>query len=227
MSKPDKNIARPAPTIPLNVFGRASRLLWEELFLLGVASYIWMMLGLTIVLLPPLTVGLVFMANEIARGNVVRFTTMFSGGWRFLSRSYLWGLINAFAIALVLSDLTYYQQVQGDLGTVAVTLAILLALAWGVVQLLTLPLLVELGPKKLMAAFRQALVLTVSQPGFVIGLVIATALLALACWFFPIMIGFSFAYLALVVNIAIVKLRNPELDRQMAQRPPRTPRKRS
>ena len=45
MSKLDKHSARQTPTIPLNVFRRASRLLWEELFLLGVASYIWMLLG--------------------------------------------------------------------------------------------------------------------------------------------------------------------------------------
>ena len=221
MNKSIKNSARRTPTIPLNVFGRASRLLWEELFLLGVASYIWMMLGLTIVLLPPLTVGLIYMANQIARGNAISFSMLFSGGRRYLSRSYIWGAINALAIVLLLADLSYYQQLEGDLGIMAVTLAILLALAWGIVQLLTLPLLIELGPKSLKAAFRQALVLTISQPGFVVGLVIATALLALLCWFFPIMIGFAFAYLALVVNIAIVKLRDPELDRQMAQKRPR------
>jgi uncharacterized membrane protein YesL len=222
VGKLDKRGARQTPTIPLSVFGRASRLLWEELFLLGVASYIWMMLGLTIVLLPPLTVGLMVMANQVARGNAIGFGMLFSGGRRFLSRSYIWGAINAFAIVLVLADLSYYQQIQGDLGIAAVTLAILLALAWGVVQLLTLPLLIELGPKSLKAAFRQALMLTISQPAFVVGLVIAAALLALLCWFFPIMIGFAFAYLALVVNIAIVKLRDPELDRQLAQKQPRT-----
>lgn len=221
MSKLDKPAARQTPTIPLNVFGRASRLLWEELFLLGVASYIWMLLGVFIVLLPPLTVGLMYMANQVARGNAISFTLLFSGARRFLSRSYIWGAINAFAIVLVLADLSYYQQVQGDLGIAAVTLAILLALAWSLVQLLTLPLLIELGPKSLRAAFRQALMLTISQPAFVIGLVVAMALLALLCWFFPIMIGFAFAYLALVVNIAIVKLRDPELDREMSQKRPR------
>jgi hypothetical protein len=222
VSKLDKHGARQTPTIPLNVFRRASRLLWEELFLLGVASYIWMLLSFFIVLFPPLTVGLMYMANQVARGNAIGFGMLFSGGRRYLSRSYIWGAINAIAIMLVLADLSYYQQLQGDLGAVAVTLAILLALAWGVVQLLTLPLLIELGPKSLKAAFRQALMLTISQPAFVVGLVIAAALLALLCWFFPIMIGFAFAYLALVVNIAIVKLRDPELDRQMAQKRPRT-----
>ena len=133
MSKLDKHSARQTPTIPLNVFRRASRLLWEELFLLGVASYIWMLLGFFIVLLPPLTVGLMYMANQVARGNAIGFTMLFSGARRFLGRSYIWGAINAFAIVLVLADLSYYQQLQGDLGIVAVTLAILLALAWGVV----------------------------------------------------------------------------------------------
>jgi uncharacterized membrane protein YesL len=222
VSKLDKPGARQTPTIPLNVFRRASRLLWEELFLLGVASYIWLLLGFFIVLLPPLTVGLMYMANQVARGNAIRFTMLFSGGWNYLSRSYIWGAINAFVILLFLADLMYYQQLQGDLGVAAVTLAILLALAWGIVQLLTLPLLIELGPKSLKAAFRQALLLTISQPAFVVGLVVATALLALLCWFLPIMIGFAFAYLALVVNIAIIKLRDPELDRQLAQKQPRS-----
>ncbi len=221
MSRPTKNSAHQTPTIPLNVFGRASRLLWEELFLLLVIGYTWMLLGVLIVLLPPLTVGLVYVTNQVARGNAIRYTMLFSGARRFLSRSYIWGMINALAVMLVLADLSYYQQVQGDLGIAAVTLAILLGLGWGVVQLVTLPLLIELGPKSLRAAFRQALMLTISQPAFVIGLVIATVLLALLCWFFPIMIGFAFAYLALVVNIAIVKLRDPELDRQMSQKRPR------
>jgi len=218
VSKPDMNSERSSTTIPLNVFRRASRLLWEDLFLLGVASYIWMLLGFFLVLLPPLTVGLIYMANQAARGNAIGFAMLFSGARRFLSRSYIWGAINALAIILVLADLSYYQQIRSDLGIAAVTLAILLALAWSVVQLLTLPLLIELGPQSLKAAFRQALVLTISQPAFVFGLVIATALLALLCWFFPIMIGLAFAYLALVVNIAIVKLRDPELDRQMSQK---------
>jgi uncharacterized membrane protein YesL len=222
VSKLDKRSAHPTPAIPLNVFQRASRLLWEELFLLGVASYLWMLLSFFIVLLPPLTVGLMVMANQVARGNAIGFTMLFSGARRYLSRSYIWGAINALAIALLLADLSYYQQLQGDLGIAAVTLAVLLALAWGVVQLLTLPLLIELGPRRLRSAFRQAVVLAISQPAFVVGLVIATALLALLCWFLPIMIGFAFAYLALVVNIAIVKLRDPELDRQMSHKQPRS-----
>ena len=154
MSKLDKHSARQTPMIPLNIFRRASRLLWEELFLLGVASYLWMLLSVFIVLLPPLTVGLMYMANQVARGNAISLTMLFSGARRFLSRSYIWGVINAFAIAFVLADLTYYQRIQGDAGIAAVTLAILLALAWSVVQLLTLPLLIELGPKSLRAAFR-------------------------------------------------------------------------
>jgi uncharacterized membrane protein YesL len=224
VSRPDKHIERSSTTIPFSVFGHASRLLWEELFLLGATSFTWLLFGLSVLALPPLTVGLVYVTNQVARGNAISYTMLFSGAWRFLGRSYIWGAINAFVILLFLADLTYYQQMPGDTGTVAVTLAILLVLAWSVVQLLTLPLLIELGPKSLKAAFRQALVLTISQPGFVIGLVIATALLALFCWFMPILIGLAFSYLALVVNVAVVKLKEPELDRQLSQKRPRASR---
>lgn len=225
MSRPNKNIERSSPTIPFSVFGRASRLLWEELFLLGVTSFTWMLFGLSLVALPPLTMGLVYVTNQVARGNAISYTLLFTGAWRFLGRSYIWGAINACVILLFLADLTYYQQLPGDTGTAAVTLAILLALAWGVVQLLTLPLLIELGPKSLKAAFRQALVLTISQPSFVIALVIVTALLALFCWFLPILIGLAFSYLALVVSVAVIKLKEPELDKQLSQKQPRLMRK--
>ena len=218
MNRPNQNSKPASPTISFNVFGRASRLLWEELFLLLIISFTWMLLGLSLLALPPLTVGFVYVTNQVARGNAIRYTMLFTGAWRFLGRSYIWGVINACVILLLMADLMYYQQIPGDLATVAVTLSILLALAWGVMQLLTLPLLIELGPKSLKAAFRQALLLTISQPGFVIATVIVMALLALLAWFMPILIGLVFGYLALVVNVAIVKLRDPELDRQMSQK---------
>jgi uncharacterized membrane protein YesL len=222
---PTRNHTPSDITIPFSVFGRASRLLWEELFMLFLISGTWLLFLPSLLALPPLTVGLVYVTNQVARGNTIHYTMLFTGAWRFLSRSYIWGVINAVALMLLLADLLTYQQMPGDLATMAVTLSILLMLAWGVMQLLTLPLLIELGPKSLKAAFRQALLLTLSQPRFVITLVIVVALLALFVWFIPIMLGLIFSYLALVINVAIVKLRDPELDRQMGQKQPRSRRK--
>ena len=44
-----------------------------------------MMLSVFIVLLPPLTVGLMYMANQVARGNAIGLTMLFSGARRFLT----------------------------------------------------------------------------------------------------------------------------------------------
>ena len=195
-------------TIPLSVFKRALRLLWEELFLLGLAGYIWLALGIFILPLAPFTVGLFYVTNQVARGNAISFTSLFVGAWRFLTRSLIWGAINAFAGLLIWADLRYYQEMEGDVGIAFVTLAILLALAWIVIQVLTLPFLIEFGPKHLKDAYRQAFVLVISQPVFVVGLLIVMALLALLCWYLPIMIGYAFVYLALIVNVAIVTLRD-------------------
>jgi uncharacterized membrane protein YesL len=223
--RPTQNNAPSAITIPFSVFGRASRLLWEELFMLFIISGTWLLFLPSLLALPPLTVGLIYVTNQVARGNTIHYTMLFTGAWRFLSRSYIWGAINAIVVVLLVADLLYYQQIPGEIATMAVTLSVLLMLAWGVMQFLTLPLLIELGPKSLKAAFRQALLLTLSQPRFVITLVIVVALLALFVWFVPILIGLVFSYLALVVNVAIVKLRDPERYRQMGQKQPRLTRK--
>src|SRR5512135_965891 len=94
---------RYSTTIPLSVFKRGLRLLWEELFLLGLAGYIWLALGILILPLAPFTVGLFYVTNQVARGNAISFTSLFTGAWRFLSRSLIWGAINAFVGLLILA----------------------------------------------------------------------------------------------------------------------------
>jgi uncharacterized membrane protein YesL len=202
------SVERHSATIPLSVFKRALRLLWEELFLLGLAGYLWMILGIFILPLAPMTVGLFYVTNQVAHGNAIYFTTQFTGARRFLSRGLIWGALNALAGLLIWADLRYYQDIGGTLGTVFVTLAVLLTLAWIVIQVFILSFLIETGPTHLRAAFRQAFVLVVSQPLFVVGLLIVMALLALLCWYLPIMLGYAFVYLALIANVAVVTLRD-------------------
>jgi uncharacterized membrane protein YesL len=201
---------------PLKVFGRAARLLWDELFLLSLSGFIWLLLGLgCLVLLPitfgasvlplvPMTVGLFFVTNQIVHGNVIGILTIFQGAWRFISRSLFWGAANLVAGLLIWADLGYYGQAGGDVGVLLATLATLLSLAWIVLQVLTLPSLIEAGPKGLRAAFRQALVLMVSQPLLVVGLLIVMAILAVICWYLPVLIGYALAYLSLAANLAVV-----------------------
>jgi uncharacterized membrane protein YesL len=155
-----------------------------------------------------ITIGLFYVTNQVAHGNAINFTTQFVGAGRFLDRGLIWGAINALASLLIWADLRYYQNIGSTLGIASVTLAILLALAWIVIQVFTLSFLIEAGPTHLRAAFRQAFVLVVSQPLFVVSLLIVMALLALLCWYLPIMLGYAFVYLALIANVAIVTLRD-------------------
>ncbi len=179
-----------------------------------------MLLSVFIVLLPPLTVGLMYMANQVARGNAIKLDHVVLRRAALPGPQYLWGAINAFAIMLVLADLTYYQQLPAGrsrhCGGYAGDFA---GAGLGRGAVLNAAHADRARPEESKGGFPAGLMLTISQPAFVIGLVIATALLVLLCWFFPIMIGFAFAYLALAVNIAIVKLRDPELDRQCRKRP--------
>lgn len=207
--------------LPFDVFKRALRLFWDELFLLGLAGYMWMLLGIFILPFAPMTVGLFYVANQVAYGNAISFKLQFQAARRFLGRSLIWGAINVVAAVLVWADLNYYQQLNGDLGIASLTLLILLALAWSVVQIFVLGWLVELGPLRLRAAFRQAFVIVVTQPLFVIILLIMVALLALIFWYVPILLGYALAFLALIVNVAILKWQEIDRAKQPAdKRPP-------
>lgn len=220
MAYRDMSVERYSTTIPLSVFKRALRLLWEELFLLGLGGYLWLVLGLLILPLAPLTVGLFYTANQVAHGNAISVTTQFAGAGRFLGRSLIWGAINLIAGLLLWADLTYYSGQGGDLGIGFLTLAILLALAWIVIQVLALPFLIEAGPRSLMIAYKRAVVLIIAQPLFVVGLLIVIALLGLLCWYLPIMLGYAFAYLALLANVAVVHVLSYRADKPLPSKKP-------
>lgn len=210
--------------LPIEILKRALRLFWDELFLLGLIGACWMFFGLFVLPFAPLTVGLFYVTNQVAHGNAISFKLAFEAAWRFVSRSLIWGVINAAIGLLVWTDLNYYQQLNGDLGIASLTLLVLLVLAWSVVQVFVLGWLVDLGARRLRAAFRQAFVVVVTQPLFVIVLLIVVALLALICWYVPIVLGYAMALLALIVNVAILRWQEIDRGKQTVDQQPRATR---
>ncbi|HZY44554.1 MAG TPA: hypothetical protein VFF70_07380 [Anaerolineae bacterium] len=202
--------------IPVSVFWRALKYLWDELFLLSVIGIMWMLFGLAcIVMVPltlglsllplvPLTVGLFYVTNQVVRGNAIHFQMWFVGARKFLSRSLFWGAVAWSMSLLVWADLGYYGQISGDIGVAFVTLAVLLALTWIVWQILTLACLIEAGPLSLRAAYRTAWLLMLSQPLFVIALIVISGILVIICLYLPVLTGHAFGYVALTANAAVL-----------------------
>lgn len=197
---------RNSALIPIGLLWRAAKLTWGELFVLGLAGYAWILLGLFVLPFAPMMIGLFYVANQVAHENAVGVKTVFQGARRFLGRSLIWGALNLLAGLAVWADLSYYQQMQGDLGVVLLTLAVLLALAWIVVQVLSLPFLIEAGPTHLKLAYRRAFLFVASQPGFVAGLLVVLALWALVCWYLPVLIGYGMCYIAVAANLAVATM---------------------
>lgn len=221
--------------ISLSVFWRALKYLWDELFLLSLAGVSWMVLGLGgVVLVPftfglsllplvPLTAGLFFLTNQVAHGNAIKIQMLFSGAWKFMSRSLMWGALNWLAGLLVWVDVSYYGQIGGDLGTALVTLSTLLALAWIIWQFLTLACLIEGGPFSLRAAYRRAWLLLLSQPVFVAAQIVISGMLVIICAYLPVLTGYAFSYIALVANAMMLAAAQGRSDakKPSAKRDPR------
>ncbi len=219
----------------LIVFWRALKFMWEELFLMSLAGITWMLLGLGgIILTPftlglsllplvPLTAGLFFLTNQIAHGNAINFQMLFVGAWKYISRSFLWGTVNWLIILIVWVDLSYYGQFSSNMGTAAVTLAALLALSWMIWQILTLACLIEGGPFTLRAAYRKAWLLMISQPVFVLALIVISGLLTIICAYAPVVTGYAVGYIALAANVLILSIGKNRSGQQKRseQRDPR------
>jgi hypothetical protein len=58
----------------------------------------------------------------------------------------------------------------------------------------------------------------------VVVLLIFLALLAVICWYLPIVLGYAMAFLALIVNVAILKWQEIDRAKQPADQQPRTSR---
>jgi hypothetical protein len=189
----------------LRVTWQSIRSFWEDLVLLVILDVIWslcvllivapvwllgstnLVLGLALSLalswpLPVVSGALCFVANQIARDQIVGWDTFGTGLRRYWAKSLVVALVNVVALVLIAANIQFYAYIlQGTWTDFAVIAWIALAAYWLAVQIYWFPMILELENEKVLVALRNALGLVLISPGFSLLLTVILVVLVALC----------------------------------------------
>lgn len=171
---------------------QASRIVWqsirneyEELMVFVPLSMVWWLCALVVILLPPATVGLVYLANEIAHERRIGWRMALEGARLFFWRSWLVFLVSLVGTAVLTINVLFYLNLDNILRYVTI-LWIYVLLIWLTAQVYVFPLLVVMEEPRVLVIYRNALLLALSQPLFTVLLLIIMVVLTVFSALIPI-----------------------------------------
>lgn len=128
--------------------------------------------------LPIVTAGLCFVTNQVTRAKAVSMQTFATGMRRYWRKALGVTAINAVVLLIVASNLRFYASLEGAWTSVALGIWLVLACYWLLVQIYWFPIILEMENDRVLLGLRNALVMVVLSPGFiiVIGLIVLVLL---------------------------------------------------
>lgn len=178
---------------------------WEEMYILVLSNVIWLGLCLLVIPGPPATAGLYYLTNRVAHGRSVGLRTFFEGLRRYFIKGWLWAMANAFFLAVMGANFSFYGRFQGFWVQFVQGLFLGAAVLWLTLQLYTFPLLLEQEDQRLRVALRNALSMALKNPGFTLVLVILVASIVVLSLVLVLPIGLlAISFIALLSNHAVL-----------------------
>ena len=172
----DELMEESPPAIQVTV--RALRFWWDDWVNMSVVNMLWCVACLTIVLGPPATFGLYYVANQLVQGKSLGPSGLLQGGRRYFLMSWAWFLVNLLVAVILGANLLFYRSFDAVWAGLLQAFFWLLAIAWLIVQFYALPFAVEQEQKSVYVALRNALYTALAAPGYT-AIIISIALLLL------------------------------------------------
>jgi uncharacterized membrane protein YesL len=207
------------PLILFNMFWVAGSVPGLALLGYGAAGPFLSLIVLGLIALLPwpfVTFGLFFAAHEVVEEKVVSLKTFFQGGRQMWRQAYLWGGLNVLVMAILLSNITFYNSPASPIGNTAIgpvvsALFAGITLSWLVWQEFVLAIYPRLETPALWPALRNAGILVLTQPAPVLCVaILSVALGFLALKAPPLGLLSNFSIMAVLTSRATLEMLNKE-----------------
>jgi uncharacterized membrane protein YesL len=176
---------------PLKVIAQAVVDWWDGVFTLAIIGVVWIFCWITVLLGPPATFGLYYVANRLAHGENVGVRGFIDGGRRFFLMSWMWALLNVMAVIALGVNALFYGQIDAVWALGLQVFVLGLGLLWLSIQFYTLPYMMEQDQKQLRLALRNGLITTLAAPVYTLMLLSLSAVLVVLSFVlvFPLIMG--------------------------------------
>jgi len=163
------------------VVERLLRDVYNWLVVLVAINIMWVLLSLTVILIPPATAGLFHVALQVTRGEGPTVTTFLVGMRRWFLHSYLWGLLLVAYVVVSLAALSFYSASTSLLADLLLVLAALVIGFVGAMQLYFWPyMMLQEKPGFLVAQRNAAFTLLGDPLAALVNVGVSVMLLALS-----------------------------------------------
>jgi hypothetical protein len=170
-------------TASLQVAGNAIDDWWHNWVNQFTLNLVWLLSWLTIILGPPVTLGLYHVNERLIYGESLGLPGLVEGSRRYFFVSWLWAIINLLVMAIIVVNYLFYASFTTSWFDLLQGFFILLGLAWLAIQFYALPYLIVQERKHIGLAMRNALFTFLAAPGFSLVLGIVSLLLVFLCLF--------------------------------------------
>jgi uncharacterized membrane protein YesL len=180
--------------------------LWSDLWTTAVVNLTWLVCQLLVLPGPPATLALFYYGNRLAHGEIADIGDFWQALRRYWKPAWRWGLVNLALLFLLIGDV----RLTGGMGqSPAARFGQSFYLAalggWCLLQLYTLPFLIEQDDTSLRLALRNAALMIGRNPAFSFGLMLLLGLtLAAGTLFFLFSAAGGAVFLAIAGNRAVI-----------------------
>jgi hypothetical protein len=191
---------------PVGVIKGALADIWNDLWAAVCCTLIWYACLLLALPSPLATLGLFYYANRRARGEITDLHDFWAGVKTYWKVAYRWGLLNLFILFFLVGD-AYLLGTMGETPAFrfAQGLYVTLTVFWILLQLYTLPFLIEQEKPSISAALRNAAVMIGRNPLFsVVFIALLSAVLLAGALLFMLIFPVGAALVAVAANRAVL-----------------------
>lgn len=177
---------------------------WDEWINLWIIGLVWAICWLSIVLGPPATFGMAYVAFRLSRGESLGVRGLYEGARQYFVKSWLWMLIYAIVLLVLLLNVLFYGGVDTIWAEWLQYIMVFFMVLWIVVHFYALGFLMEHEDESLRLALRNGLFTIIAAPGYSL---ILTMVILILVWltmkyYVPILIGGP-AFIAVLRAIAV------------------------
>lgn len=163
-SRVDRFVASLPPQ--LRVVAQALLSLWDEWLFWIVVNTLWVVSWVTIVLGPPVTFGVYYVAWRAAGGRKVTYGDLWRGSRQAMGRSWLWMVSQVSIFGVLYIALLWYNRIPQFWARLPQSIVLIVLILWTGVQFYALPYFVAQENKSLRLAWRNGWVTLRQAQGY-------------------------------------------------------------
>ena len=173
---------------------------------LAALNLLWIILSLTLVLLPPATAGMYAITHSIAQGKGQQWNLFWDTVRRYGWISARWAALNVVVVAVLIVNFSFYGAIESTLGSVLQIVIAIGGLLWIATQFYFWPFMLTQEQKQVRVALKNALFLTLADPLYTSVMLSTAALAAVISIILVLPVAiFTLSFIALLANQAVIE----------------------